>query len=348
MTGIQDATGAERDPTHGALMVIASACLWGTLGLFGKVLYDAGLGALEVVSVRASIAFVGLALWMLPRARRLRVRGRDLPFFAAYGLISVALFYVVYFATIERAPISVAAALLYTAPAFVVLLTWLLGGPRPGRRELGAMVLVLAGVFLVTGALRALLADGEAVSPAAVALGLGSGLTYGLYSIFGKRALRRYDPDVAVFYAFAFGALALAVVEPPWRALASHGEARSLLILLGLLPTLGAYLLYTRGLQYLPAPTASMLATVEPVAATLLSITFLGEPLHADRLLGVLLVVGTSLLLARGVNGGRPPVAPMSAAGGQELPGDGQKKYRPAQPAATKPTRSPSRQRGRA
>ncbi|BAS26612.1 DMT family transporter [Limnochorda pilosa] len=295
-----ESTESRKAFARGALLVVAGASLWGTLGLFGKTLYQAGLSPLEVVSVRAAVGFAGLALWMLPRAGRLRVRARDLPFFAAYGLISIGLFYLLYFATIERAPVSVAAALLYTAPAFVVLLTWILGGPRPGRRELAALGLALAGVFLVTGALRALVTGAGSVPVAAVALGLGSGLTYGLYSIFGKRALRRYDPEVAVFYAFGFGALVLAMAEPPWQPLAAHGEARGILGILGLVPTLGAYLLYTQGLRGLPAPTASMLATVEPVVATLLGIAFLGESVQADRLLGVLLVAGTGLLLARG------------------------------------------------
>ncbi|MFS8493272.1 MAG: EamA family transporter, partial [Limnochorda sp.] len=248
---------------RGALPVLAAATLWGTLGLFGKRLYQAGLSPVEVVSVRAAVAFLGLALWMLPRAGRLRIRWRDLPFFAAYGLISIGLFYVLYFAAIEAAPVSVAAALLYTAPAWVVLLTWLLGGARPGVGELTALGLALVGVFLVTGAGQALL-GGESLSARAVALGLGSGLTYGLYSIFGKRALRRYPPETAVFYAFAFGALALAVAAPPWQALAHHREVWGLLVLLGLVPTLGAYLLYTWGLSALPAPTASLLATIEP------------------------------------------------------------------------------------
>lgn len=282
---------------RGALPVLAAATLWGTLGLFGKRLYQAGLSPVEVVSVRAAVAFLGLALWMLPRAGRLRIRWRDLPFFAAYGLISIGLFYVLYFAAIEAAPVSVAAALLYTAPAWVVLLTWLLGGARPGVGELTALGLALVGVFLVTGAGQALL-GGESLSARAVALGLGSGLTYGLYSIFGKRALRRYPPETAVFYAFAFGALALAVAAPPWQALAHHREVWGLLVLLGLVPTLGAYLLYTWGLSALPAPTASLLATIEPVAATTLGVLFLGEPLQADRILGVLLVVGAAGLLA--------------------------------------------------
>lgn len=290
---------------RGAVLVLAAAILWGTLGLFGKRLYQAGLSPVEVVSVRAAVAFLGLSLWMLPRLGRLRVRWRDLPFFAAYGLISIGLFYFLYFATIEVAPVSVAAALLYTSPAWVVLLTWLLGGPRPGPRELAALGLALAGVFLVTGALRALLVGGESLSAQAVALGLGSGLTYGLYTIFGKRALRRYPPEAAVFYAFAFGALVLALWAPPWQAVASHREVWGLLVLLGLVPTLGAFLLYTWGLEALPAPTASMLATAEPVAATILGVLILGEPFQADRVLGILLVVGAAVALARA--GRRPP-----------------------------------------
>ena len=283
----------------GALMVLAAASLWGTLGYFGRRLYPLGITPLELASVRATIGFLGLALWAARAPARLRIRPRDLPFFALYGAVAVALFQWLYFATIERTTLANAAALLYTAPAFVVLLARLAGDRRVTRLQFAALAMVLAGVFRVTGAAAQLAGGSGRISAAALALGLGSGLTYGLYTVFGKRALHRYDAVQTVFWAFAFGALALSFAAPPWRPFVAHPTAAPLLLTLGLLPTLAAYLLYIAALRRLPAATAAMLATVEPVVATLIGVALLGEAMGAGQAAGVALIVAAALLLAR-------------------------------------------------
>lgn len=309
------ATGDVGRRYTGALMVLAAASLWGTLGYYGRRLYPLGLTPHELASVRAAIGFLGLALWAARAPARLRIRPRDLPFFALYGIVAVALFQWLYFAAIERTTLANAAALLYTAPAFVVLLSRAAGGERVSRRQLTALAMVLAGVFLVTGA-AASIADGSgSISAAALALGLASGLTYGLYTVFGKRALARYDAVQTVFWAFAFGALALSLAAPPWRPFIAHPGAATLLVALGLLPTLTAYLLYIAALRRLPAATAAMLATIEPVVATLVGIALLGEAMGAGQAAGIALIVAAALLLSRAGPPGLRTRAPRAAAG---------------------------------
>jgi DME family drug/metabolite transporter len=283
----------------GAAMVLAAAALWGTLGLFARHLGTAGISPIEMTSVRAAGAATLLALWMIRRPAQLRIRSRDLPFFLIYGVLGLALFHFLYLAALEHTSIAVAVALLYTAPAFVLLASRLWLGERIDAARLGALGLVLTGIFLVTGALR-LLATGQAsITGAALALGLGSGISYGLYTIFGKRALTRYDASQTVFYSFLFGALVLAIVAPPWVPFHARPDATLPLVLLGVVPTVVPYLLYTAALRHLPSSTASMLASLEPVVATGLGFILLGETLGLDQAAGIALIVAAALMLAR-------------------------------------------------
>lgn len=285
----------------GGAMVIGAAALWGTLGLFARTLGAAGFTSLELASIRAAGTAVGLGAWLLLRhPARLRIRAGAIPFFLAFGVIGLALFHFLYFATLERASIAVAVALLYTAPAFVVIAARVLYREPIDRYRAAALTLVLAGVFLVTGALR-LIATGQAtISTAAIALGLGSGLSYGLYTIFGKSAVGRFDQYQTVFYPFVFAAIVLSLIAPPWRPFIEHPQATTSLILLAVVPTLLPYLLYIAGLRHLPSGTASMLASIEPVVATLLGFIFLGEAMTIDQGAGVAAIVAAALLLARG------------------------------------------------
>lgn len=282
----------------GAAMVLVAATFWGSLGLFAKALYARGFTPMELASVRAAVALVGLALWMAPRARQLAVPLRSLPFFAAYGIVGFALFEILYFETIRRTTVGVAVALLYTAPAFVLILARVLDREAIRARRVAALIGVLMGVLLVTGALETVRAGAGPVTGAAIAFGLGSAFTYALYTAFGKRAMRDHGPAVALFWVLVFSTVALAFLEPPWIPLGRDASALPLLIGIGIIPTLLAYLLYLNALRHLSAPTAAMLATLEPVVAAVLGVLVLGERLSPLQSIGIVVIVMAAALLA--------------------------------------------------
>lgn len=291
-------------PALGALMVVGAAVLWGTLGLFGRLAFEHGATPLDVGSIRATLAFLGILPLALLRPARLRVRAAHLPLVAGYGAIGVGFFYYIYLVAIDLLPLAVAAALLYTAPAFVVALAWTLGWEPVRPRRLIPLAMVLAGAFLVTGAFRTL---GSAALPlSGILAGLASGVAYALYTVLGKRIRRHYDVFTVIFYAYGIGALVLAVVAPPWRVLAEHPDAVAVLLLMGLGPTLLAALLFYGGIRHIDASTASMLATIEPVVAALIGLAWLSESLPWSTVAGTGLILAAAILLRPT----RPPESP--------------------------------------
>jgi DME family drug/metabolite transporter len=282
-------------PTLGALMVIGAAVLWGSLGLFGRLAFDHGASPLQVGSVRAALAFLGVLPLALLRPRSLRVRPRHLPLLLGYGAIGVGFFYYIYLVAVDRLPLAVAAALLYTAPAFVVALAWALRWEPVRPRRLVPLAMVLAGAFLVTGAFRSL----DTIDSAGIAAGLASGLAYALYTVLGKRIRAHYDVLPTILFAYGIGALVLALVEPPWPVFIEHPDAIPVLLLMGLGPTLLAALLFYAGIHWIDASTASMLATIEPVVAALIGLAWLGETLPGSTVAGTALILGAAILLRR-------------------------------------------------
>jgi drug/metabolite transporter, DME family len=295
-------TPAGTRPLLGAILVLGAASFWATFGIFAKHLYEAGFAPLELASVRAAVGFIGFALFLLPRlATRpasLHPGLRGLAFFAAYGIFGYALFTLVFFASLERSIVSIAVALLYTAPAFVVLMSALLWRERVGRVRLVALGLVLVGVLFVTGAAGTLLSGTAGLPPVALALGIGAGATYALYTMFSKVATERYGPAASLFWSFAFATLALSVAAPPWQPFVRAPQHAFALVALGVVPTLIPYALYLRGLRELRASTAAMLSSVEPAVAAILAALLLHERLGLLQLVGMALVVAAALLLA--------------------------------------------------
>ena len=292
------------------LRILAAAVIWGTIGVAGRAVFGAGVDPLETAFFRAAIAFLtvlgAVAIWNRPL---LRVRTGDLWLFAAFGAVSIAVFFFVYLYAISRTSVATAAILLYTAPVWVIILSRILFGEALTRGKVLAVVLAFVGCMLVV----------RGYDPASLRLnlpgvlaGLASGFTYGMYSIFGKTTLRRYSPLTTLVYALGIGAFLLGAAA--WAA-GVLGPAHTLrawagILYLSLVTTLLAQWLYLSGLGAVEAGRASLVATIEPVVAAIFGYAALGEVLESWQILGGVLVLSAVLTVRRL---GRPAASPTAA-----------------------------------
>ena len=275
-----------------ALAVIASAVLWGTYGAFLTAIEGRGMSADVINFLRFAATSLPILLFLLAKDRRaLRVKKADLPLFAANGLASILFFTACYAAAIRETKIATAAALLYTAPAIVLLLSALLFSEKLTPRKIACVLLSVLGCALVSG----LGSGGARLTFRGLLLGLGAGLGYALYSIFSRLIQQRgYSTYTNVCYTFSTAAaayLAIALGNGSAAEIVRLPGAALLSVLCGLLTGLLAYLLYTAGLRELEPSRAAQLATIEPVFAALLGAVLFSQRLSLPELLGVALVV---------------------------------------------------------
>ena len=282
------------------LCVLASGCLWGSMGVFVRHLNAAGLSAMQIVEIRSIItAVLTLAGTALIRPQLLRIRLRDLWCFAGTGLCSVLFFNFCYFRAMEYMSLSAAAVLLYTTPVFVMLLSALLFREKLSWRKAGACALAVGGCVLVSG-----VAGGQTDwSVAGLLLGLGAGFGYALYSIFSRFAINRgYTAVTITVYTFLFAALGgipLTDFGPVAQTLRTDGAAAvGFWLLYAVLTTVLPYLLYTYGLHGVENSAASVIASIEPVVATLLGLMFFAEWPTPAAVAGMGLVLAAVCLLS--------------------------------------------------
>jgi len=287
---------------RGYLQVTGAAALWGMLVIFYHNLVGLyGLTPLEVSFFRAALSAlilgVALALWQRPL---LRIKLRDAPLFLGFGTLGVAVFFIVYVYAIRLTGGAMAAVLLYTAPAWVAVIAWRAFGEPLTRIKLAALGLTFIGCALVA---RVYDPAQLRLNLVGILLGLASGLTYGLYTLFNKAAIRRgYSPWTAMFYALGIGGLLLLPWQSPARLVEAVSQPAPALWLLALAlgPTLGAFLLLGKSLERLPASVVSIVATSEPVVAAALAWVFLSQALDAIQIIGSCAVLAGVLLLQRG------------------------------------------------
>lgn len=281
------------EKTRSALLVAAAGCMWGFMGLLVRRLGALGLGSIEICFLRALVTALVMGLMLLVTDRAaLKIRLRDIWCFIGTGVVSFSFFTFCYFKTILLTSLSAAAVLLYTAPVFVVFMSAALFSERLTKSSVAAAFTAFLGCALVSG-----LVGGGAVrlSLSGILFGLGAGAGYALYSIFSRFALERgYSSKTISFYTFALAVVPTALFSDCGAALAAFASGTGAMlvsVLLILFVTLFPYLLYTRGLQGLETGAAAIIASIEPVVATLLGALLYGEALDLCGLLGVGLVL---------------------------------------------------------
>src|SRR5690606_35247965 len=123
--------------------------------------------------------------------------------------------------------------------------------------------------------------------------GLGAGLGYALYSIFGKVALNYYQPFTVTLYTFITATIFLLPFSTLWNKLDVFISTKVFIYSIGLgtIPTVLAYFVYTWGLEKTESSKAAIIATIEPVVAMFIGVVIYKEVLQFQQMIGSLLVL---------------------------------------------------------
>jgi drug/metabolite transporter (DMT)-like permease len=291
--------------------IAASAFCFSVMSLLVK-LAGQRLPVQQIVLIRSAISLVlslavlraaGVHLWG-SRRRLLLVRG-------VFGFLALSCFYY----GVVHLPLADATVIQYTNPAFTALFAvWVLREPV-GLREAAAVVAALAGVVLI--ARPAFLFGGGGLDPFAAGVALaGAILSGGSYVTVRKLAATEHALVIVFYYALVStlgslpGAAAVAIMPTTieW----------GLLIGVGISTQLGQIWL-TRGLREERAGRAMTVGYLQVLFAAVWGVLFFADVPGWYSLAGALLIVGGTLLVARGAPDG-PAGLRLSAAPGTLLP----------------------------
>jgi len=284
--------------------VCLAAFLWGCMGIFVKALNNAGLFAINVVHVRITLALLIVGIYIaITNPKRFKIRLKDVWCFIGTGIVSLLFFTWCLFSGMEIAPLSVITILLYTAPVFVMIMSIILFKEKINRYKVISLLLTLIGCVLVSG-----IGQDMSLSASGILFGLGSGFGYALYSIFSRYAIERgYDSWTITFYTFLFCVLGSFFLADNGLIISTVKEEPSLVLwMLGMAFFTGflAYVLYTKGLEGMESSKASIIATLEPVVATVVGTLVFDEPLTVMVVVGIIAVVGGIVVLTLQKNEG--------------------------------------------
>jgi drug/metabolite transporter (DMT)-like permease len=288
-------------------MAATAATLWAVNGTVSKVILASGISSLRLTQVRMTGGLIGFVLVLVLIApERLRVRARELPFLALFGIGGLVFVQWFYFLAIHRLAVGIALLIEYVAPLLVALWAHYVFHEPVRRRIWLALALALVGLALIVN-----VRHGGTISSAGVIFALCSAAAYTFYLLLAEHAVGDRDAISLLAWGFGFGALFWCFAAPWWGfpfgrvgadvSLLGHFSHHhlpvwALMVFLVVVGTVVPFFLLVSALRHLSATRVGIIAMLEPVVATIVAWVWLGESLGAVQLVGAAVVLGAILL----------------------------------------------------
>lgn len=215
---------------------------------------------------------------------------------AAFTLFGLIMCQYSYFRAIELSDAGTATVLQYLSPVMILVYTCISGKKMPMLAEIIAIILAVGGTFVIAtgGNISSL-----AVSPEALFWGIIAGVFLACYSLIPVPLLKQADTPTVLGWGMLIGGIALMPVFRPWQNMPvisfSLIAALAGVIILG---TVVAYTFYLEGIHLIGATKASIISSIEPVSATVISALWLGTEFSFADIIGFIMIISTIFIIS--------------------------------------------------
>ena len=287
---------------HGMLLASLASSLWAVSGISGEILFKKfNFSSDWLVSTRTLISGILLFLIVIFIEKKSVLKPlknkRDCAGIILFGTAGMYLVQYTYFKTIELSNVSFATILQFTAPFFIFIYESIKNKKVPAVSTVILLLMTILGViFIATKGNFSNLS----VSLEALLLGIISAIMIAFYSTYPKKLLKKYGSITVVGWGMIVGSIISNVIHPIWK-IEGDVNMQSIIqvIVVVILGTSIAYLIYIASLNYISSSLAGILTAFEPVLAAILSVAIFGLKFSFIELIGFLLVFVSIFILEK-------------------------------------------------
>lgn len=285
----------------GILLALLAGILWGITGPLGQFLFDEKTITPEwLVTCRLIVSGTVILLGMFVKRRweifTIWKDKKDAVHMVVYSVAGMMAVQYSFFVAVEASNGGTATVLQYTNPVMIILYLALFQKVRPKSKEVAAVLLALAGIFLLStnGNLHTLV-----ITPKGLFMGLLCAVFTCFYSMLPRRLMEKYDEVMVCGWSMFIGGIVLAIWKNPWEV--GAGADEQVWGLFGMLVLFGTVIPFIASLKaiMLAGPMyANVLASIEPVVASFLTFLFLGTTFGGFEILGFGCIILTIVMLS--------------------------------------------------
>jgi drug/metabolite transporter (DMT)-like permease len=228
-----------------------------------------------------------------------RFTGRAFLRLLALGVVGVGLNQLCFLTGMQLTSVGHASFVIALTPAVVMLMASAAGQEPLVPRKLIGIAVAIGGVALLQAA-PSKTGGGNLLGDVFIFL---AGFTFAVFTVFGKAERARFDGLTINMFAYGGSSVVLLPATIWLSAGFAFGQVTwagwASLLYMALFPSLLCYMIFFHALRYIPATRISVTGYIQPLLATLLGVTLLGEPLTAALAAGGAVVLAGVFLTER-------------------------------------------------
>lgn len=274
--------------------IIVSAVFWGSIPLFSRILYAEGFSPIMVPAIRGTISGIISLIGLILFKDYKKINLKDVPFYFLYGTLAIASCYIGYAIALQKISTAMAAVLIYTSSAYVNIINRIFFKIPITPMKWIALISTLVGCIMVVKAYDVASFQSNFVG---IIIGALTGFCYSLTTVLGTKAKQKHSGRVNAWLIMSFSSIAFLIVCPPWTIPPITMRQGTLFVGMAIICSFIPYTLYLMSLDSkVDGGTASIIATVDPVVATLCGVVFFDDSLEIMQIIGIVIVLGGVLL----------------------------------------------------
>lgn len=291
----------KKNDNTGMLSTFVGGTLWGINGVMGNYLFlNKNVTTPWLIPYRLILAgFLLLGYLYYKKGSKIfdiLKNPKDLLQIVLFGLIGMLGTQYTYFSAIQFSNAAIATVLTYFGPTLVLIYMCLREKRKPLKYEIVSICLSSFGVFLLAthGDITSL-----QISFKALVWGILSALSVVFYTVQPESLLKKYGASIVVAWGMMIGGIFITFVTKPWNISVTFDFVTFLVLMLIIVfGTIIAFIFYLTGVNIIGPTKASIIACIEPVAATICAILFLGVTFDFLDLIGFLCIISTIFIVA--------------------------------------------------
>lgn len=267
--------------------IILSMVIWGTLGVF--VLWSK-MAALDIAFYRCIIGMLGISLYIVKTRPHIKL---DKPFLITISAgILVVLNWWLLFKSFQLSSITIGNMAYYLQPVILILVGFMFKFEAFKWRKLLLIIVSFLGVILTIKP-SSLLGQGNIFS--GVMYAVCAATIYSVVTILMRNISR--DIFVIIWLQLLVGSLML--IPFAKLTLPTSPTSISCLLIIGIVHTIFAYVLYYRGIKKIAVSKIAILSYLDPICAIFTDILFFKQQLNTTQIIGILITFGAGFILIK-------------------------------------------------
>jgi drug/metabolite transporter (DMT)-like permease len=286
--------GMEKDKLNGVLYLLLASVSFGVMPILAKLAYAHGANSYSVLFLRFIFAAVMLLYYLLTKKISLRLNKKQFLIIALLGVVGYSATSGFIFLAYSYISVGLATMIMYTYPAIVTLLSFIIYKEKLYTRKVISLLISLAGIYTLIGV-------GEiSLNFKGVAFAFLSAIFYSMYVLGASHSeIKKVNSYVMTFYISLTSGVTMLIFGVSTNNINFNIDYYGLvcILLLAFISTVVALMAFIQGVKIIGPSKASILSTLEPIVSLILGLLILKESISIQVLFGSIMIIASILIL---------------------------------------------------